>query len=54
MSAKLAKRIVYGIVAALFLLVGGKELLAAGLNLSSAMGLGVGIILGFMAATGAG
>jgi hypothetical protein len=54
MGAKLVKRIVYAVVAAIFLFVGGKELLAAGLNLSSAMGLGVGLIFGYMAATGAG
>lgn len=54
MSARLVKRVVYGVAAALFLLVGGKELMAAGLTLSSAAGLGVGAILGYMAATGAG
>ena len=54
MGAKVAKRLVYGVVAAIFIFVGGKELLAAGLNLSSAMGLGVGLVFGYMAATGAG
>ncbi len=54
MNAKMAKRVVYGIAAVLFLLVGGKELLATGLTLGSAAGLGVGSILGYMAATGAG
>ena len=54
MSLKIIKRILYGVFGVALLVVGGKELLATGLNLSSAMGLGVGIIFGFMAATGAG
>jgi hypothetical protein len=54
MTLKIIKRIVYGVAAALFLLVGGKELLAAGLTLKAVLGLGGGAILGFAAATGAG
>ena len=54
MNAKIIKRVAYGVAAALFLFVGGKELMAAGLNFSSAAGLGVGAILGYMALTGAG
>ncbi len=54
MSAKTIKRILYGVVAVVFFFVGGKELLAAGLTLSSAAGLGAGIVFGYIAATGAG
>jgi hypothetical protein len=54
MSVKLVKRILYGVVAAAFLVVGGKELLAVGLTLKAVAGLGAGAVFGLMAATGAG
>lgn len=54
MSAKTIKRILYGLVAVAFLFVGGKELLAVGVTLKAVTGLGGGLILGFIAASGAG
>ena len=54
MNAKAIKRILYGVVALALLLVGGRELLAAGLTVKAIGGLGGALILGFAAATGAG
>ena len=54
MDKKTIKRILVGLVAVALLFVGGKELLAAGLTLKAVTGLGGGLVLGFVAATGAG
>jgi hypothetical protein len=54
MSAKAIKRIVYGVVAAVLLVVAGREMLAAGLSPETAMAGGLGLVFGFMAVTGAG
>jgi hypothetical protein len=54
MRAKTIKRTVYGVVAAILLVVAGREILASGLNPEAAMAGGLGLVFGFMAATGAG
>ena len=54
MSAKLGKRIVFGIVAAMFLFVAGRDMYAAGMDAGSALMAGGGLILGYMAVSGAG
>ena len=54
MSAKTIKRILYGVVAVALLLVGGRELLAAGLTVKAVASLGGALILGYAGATGAG
>jgi hypothetical protein len=54
MNAKLGKRVVYGIVAAMFLYVAGRDAYAAGLDAGSALMGGGGLILAYMAISGAG
>lgn len=54
MNAKLLKRVLYGIVAAMFLYVGGRDMYTAGLQAGPALMTGGGLILGYMSITGAG
>ena len=54
MNVKLVKRIIYGIVAVLFLFVGGRDMYAAGLQAGPALMAGGGLILGYMSISGAG
>ena len=54
MNAKLVKRVVFGVVAAMFLFVGGRDMYAAGLQAGPALMAGGGLILGYMSITGAG
>ncbi len=54
MSKKTIKRILYGLVAVLFLTMAGRELLSVGMNLEAAASGGAGLYLGFMACTGMG
>jgi hypothetical protein len=54
MSSKNIKRVLYGVVALAMLLVAGRELLSTGLTSEAAMAGSLGVVFGFMAATGAG
>jgi hypothetical protein len=54
MNRKLARRIVYGIVAIAFLFIAGREMYQAGLTTQSVVLGGGGLILAYMSATGAG
>ena len=54
MTGKTIKQILYGLVAAAFLLVGGRELIFVGVSLKAVAGAGTGLILAFMAITGQG
>jgi hypothetical protein len=54
MNQRLAKRIVFAIVAIAFLVVAGKEIAQTGLTTESVFLGGGGLILAYMSATGAG
>ena len=54
MSAKLIKRVLFGIVAVMFLYVGGRDMYAVGLQAGPALMAGGGLILGYMSISGAG
>ena len=54
MSKKTIKRILYGLIAVVFLAFAGRELLSVGMNPVAAASGGAGLYLGFMALTGAG
>jgi len=53
-SPKTTKRILYGVAALVLLLVAGREFLATGFSSEVVMPGSLGVILGFLAATGAG
>jgi hypothetical protein len=53
-SAKTLKRILYGVIGTVLLVVAGHEMVTAGLKAESAMAGGLGLAFAFMGATGAG
>ena len=54
MDKKTIKRILFGLVAAAFLFVAGREIILGGLSLKAVTAGGAGLILGFVAITGTG
>jgi hypothetical protein len=54
MQRKTINRILYGLIAVVLLALAGRELLTAGFNLGAAGTGGIGLLLGYMALTGAG
>ncbi len=54
MQRKTINRTLYGLIVVVLLALAGRELLTAGINLEAAGAGGVGLLLGYMALTGAG
>lgn len=54
MDAKMIKRILYGVVAAVFFFIAGQQMAQTGFTAQAAAAGGVGLMLGFMAVTGKG